>query len=110
MGRLKKYPGELRERAVRLVLTQASAHESQWATFRSVAAKLDRGAETLRKWVRQAERDLGRRGGDSFSSASDLSAPMTRPQSVSPPEECPAPRSMTLRPSASCPSATTANL
>ena len=63
MGRPKKYPGELRERAVRLVLEQASAHDSQWAAIRSVAAKLDCGAETLRKWVRQAERDLGRRAG-----------------------------------------------
>ena len=63
MGRPSKYSGELRERAVRLVLEQARAHESQWAAISSVAAKLGCGAETLRKWVRQAERDLGRRAG-----------------------------------------------
>jgi transposase len=63
MGRPSKYSGEVRERAVRLVLEQAAAYESQWAAIRSVATKLGCGPETLRKWVRQAERDLGRRAG-----------------------------------------------
>jgi len=63
MGRPSKYSGEVRERAVRLVVEQAAAHESQWAAIRSVATKLGCGPETLRKWVRQAERDLGRRAG-----------------------------------------------
>lgn len=63
MGRPSKYSGEVRERAVRLVLDQAGAHESQWAAICSVATKLGCGPETLRKWVRQAERDLGRRAG-----------------------------------------------
>jgi len=63
MGRPSKYSGEVRERAVRLVLDQATAHDSQWAAIRSVATKLGCGPETLRKWVRQAERDLGRRAG-----------------------------------------------
>jgi len=67
MGRPSTYSGELRERAVRLVAEQAGAHESQWAAIRSVAAKLGCGAETLRKEVRQAERDLGRRPGLSSS-------------------------------------------
>ena len=38
-------------------------HESQWATIGSIAAKIGYSAETLRKWVRQAERDQGVRGG-----------------------------------------------
>jgi transposase len=63
MGRPSKYSGEVRERAVRLVLEQAGAHDSQWAAIQSVAMKLGCGPETLRKWVRQAERDLGRRAG-----------------------------------------------
>jgi transposase-like protein len=67
MGRPSTYSRELRERAVRLVVEQAAAHESQWAAIRSVATKLGCGAETLRKWVRQAERDLGRRPGLSSS-------------------------------------------
>jgi transposase len=63
MGRQSKYPAEVRERAVRLVFEQQGAHESQWAAIASIAAKMGCTAETLRKWVRQAERDTGARPG-----------------------------------------------
>ena len=63
MGRPSKYPQELRERAVRMVFEHAPEHPSQWATIRSVAAKLDCTTECLRRWVRQAERDAGQRPG-----------------------------------------------
>jgi transposase-like protein len=63
MGRPTKYPPEVRERAVRLVLEQQREHESQWAAIESIAAKMGCTAETLRKWVRQAERDHGQRAG-----------------------------------------------
>ena len=63
MGRASKYSGEVRERAVRLVLEEQGAHESQWAAIRSVAGKLGCTTESLRRWVRQAERDTGQRGG-----------------------------------------------
>lgn len=63
MGRRSKYPAEVRERAVRLVFEQQEQHESQWAAIGSIAAKMGCTAETLRKWVRQAERDSGRRDG-----------------------------------------------
>ncbi len=59
----KKFSPEMRERAVRLVFEQQREHESQWAAINSVAAKIGCSGETLRKWVRQAERDLGQRGG-----------------------------------------------
>jgi transposase len=63
MGRRSKYPAEVRERAVRLVFEQQPAHESQHAAIVSVATKLGCTPETLRKWVRQHERDSGKRAG-----------------------------------------------
>ena len=63
MNTSKKYAPEVRERAVRLVIEHQGEHESQWAAIGSIASKIGCTAETLRKWVRQAERDQGRRGG-----------------------------------------------
>ena len=63
MKQRNSYSPELRERAVRLVLDQQGEHDSQWAAIISVSSKVGCSAETLRKWVRQAERDLGRRAG-----------------------------------------------
>jgi transposase len=44
-------------------LTKAPEHPSQWATIRSVAEKVGCTVEALRRWVRQAERDAGKRSG-----------------------------------------------
>ena len=63
MGRQGRYSPEVRERAVRMVFEQEAQHSSQWAAIQSIAAKIGCTAETLRKWVRQAERDAGRRPG-----------------------------------------------
>jgi len=63
MGRPHRYSPEVRERSVRLVLDQAAQHSSQWAAIQSVASKIGCTPETLRKWVRQAEVDQGRRAG-----------------------------------------------
>jgi transposase len=46
-----------------MVLEQQGKHESQWAAITSIAEKFGCSAETLRNWLRQAERDLGRRAG-----------------------------------------------
>jgi len=58
-----KYSPEVRQRAVRMVLEHQDEHESQWAAIHSIAAKIGCTAETLRRWVRQAERDTGLREG-----------------------------------------------
>jgi len=44
---------------VRLVLEHQDEHDSQWAAIGSIAEKIGCTSETLRKWVRQAERDQG---------------------------------------------------
>src|ERR1043165_4977687 len=64
MGRPSKYPREVRERAVRLVMESRDRYPSEFEAIRSIAAKLSIGsAETPRKWVRQAEVDGGVRAG-----------------------------------------------
>jgi transposase len=63
MGRQGRYPAEVRERAVRLVFEQQGAHASQWAAITSIAGKMGCTPETLRSWVRRAERDTGKRPG-----------------------------------------------
>ena len=63
MSKANRFSPEVRERAVRLVGEQADGAESQWAAIRSVAAKIGCSAETLRSWIRQAERDRGERSG-----------------------------------------------
>jgi len=63
MNKSTRYSPEVHERAVRLVFEHQGEHDSQWAAIGSIAAKMGCTAETLRKWVRQAERDQGRRAG-----------------------------------------------
>ena len=63
MTRPSRFSPEVRDRAVRMVLEQQDKHESQWAAISSVAEKIGCSAETLRNWLRQAERDQGQRPG-----------------------------------------------
>jgi len=70
MGRRSRFSPEVRERAVRLVFEHAGQYDSQFAAIRSVAEKIGCSPEALRKWVRQAEVDTGRRGGLTTDEAS----------------------------------------
>jgi transposase len=63
MGRPAKYPVEVQERAVRLVLEQQASYPSQWAAIVAIAAKIGCEAETLRLWVWRVGRDTGKRPG-----------------------------------------------
>jgi len=63
MNKSVRYAPEVRERAVRLVLEHQGEHESEWAALCSIAGKIGCTPETLRKWVRRTERDLGKRAG-----------------------------------------------
>lgn len=67
MTKSKKFSPEVQERAVRLVLDQQGEHETQWAAIRSISAKIGCTPESLRRWVRQAERDRGERAGATTS-------------------------------------------
>ena len=62
-SRPPKYSPEVRERAVRMVFDHAGDYPSQWAAIESVAGKIGCAAQTLSNWVKQAERDSGRRPG-----------------------------------------------
>ncbi len=63
MKTAKRYSPEVRERAVRMVLKLQSEHQSQWAAIQSIGDKIGCTHETLRRWVRQTERDQGLRPG-----------------------------------------------
>jgi transposase len=59
MKRSTHFSPGVRERAVRLVREHQGEPASPWATIGAIAAKIGGTAETLRRWVRQAEKDSG---------------------------------------------------
>jgi transposase len=60
----KRYPAELRERAVRMVEEAVAENGGdRFGVVTRVARQLGIGTESLRNWVRQAEIDGGQRAG-----------------------------------------------
>ena len=66
----RRYPPELRERAVRMVKeTIAENGGDRHGVITRVAIQLGVGSESLRGWVKQAEIDVGLRAGLTTSAA-----------------------------------------
>ena len=76
MPAVRKYPDELKERAVRLV-SEAQDQEKDLslnAAVHRIGLRVGVVPDTLRTWVRQAEIDSGRRPGVSTTEAAELKA------------------------------------
>lgn len=72
-GSSKRYPPELRERAVRMVAEISGQHNSEWAAICEVARLLGVATpETVRAWVRRAEIDAGARPGTTSEDSAEL--------------------------------------
>lgn len=74
---MRKRPGyspEVRERAVRMVLTGEHEHQSRWAAITAIASKIGCTPETLRSWVNKIEVDAGKLPGTTSEEAARLKA------------------------------------
>ena len=71
----KRYPPELRERAVRMVAEAIEAQGGErFGVITRVARQLGIGTESLRNWVRQAEIDGGQRPGTTTEDKARIAA------------------------------------
>jgi transposase len=72
MARPSRYSADFRARAMRLVEEARAEYDTEWAAITSVAHKLGVSSETLRKWIRQAQVDQGRRPGTTTDESAEL--------------------------------------
>ena len=78
MNTTKRYPPEVREHAVNLVLRQQHEHASEWLATQSIGGKIGCTSETLRQWLHQHERDTGLRNGVSTAEREQLKSLVIR--------------------------------
>jgi transposase-like protein len=69
----RRYPKEIRDKALRMVDDHQSEYPSRWACIQSIAEKLGMTPETLRRWARQAE-DTGLPLKDGLTAAERMKA------------------------------------
>jgi transposase len=67
-----RYDENTKARAVRLVREHAGDYGTEWAAMKAISARLGMSAETLRKWVRQAEVDAGEAPGMTTDAAREI--------------------------------------
>jgi transposase len=67
-----KYDEKTKAKAVRLVREHVDDYDSEWAAIKTISGRLGMTAETLRKWVRQAEVDAGEAAGITSEQASEI--------------------------------------
>ena len=67
-----RFDKDTRAKAVRRVKDHVGDYESQWAAIKAVSARLGMSAETLRRWIRQAEVDAGEAAGVPRESAREI--------------------------------------
>ena len=72
MAAPRKYPDELRERAVRLAVDARKDPVSRPGALARISGQLGINPETLRNWVTQAEIDAGSRPGTTTTDAERL--------------------------------------
>jgi transposase-like protein len=74
MSRPSRFSPEVRERAIRLVFESRDQHPSQWAAIQSIAIKMGCNPQTLNNWIKQYERDTGKREGPTTADRERLKA------------------------------------
>jgi transposase len=72
MAAPRKYPDELRERAIRMALEARRDPTTRTGALKRIAGQLGINPDTLRNWVSQAEVDAGDRPGTTTTDAARL--------------------------------------
>jgi len=67
-----RYDASTKAKGIRLVREQGGDYPTQWAAITAVSGRLGMSAETLRKWVRQADVDEGKAPGMTSAESAEI--------------------------------------